>query len=141
MDAFQTLLIWVHFISLGLGATASFGIPTIAFAMPKTAPEARPALAALAGRLSIYGRSGLALLILTGIIMVLTGPGVGAVSGWFWVKMALVVVLTGGVVMGLRLAKRAQAGDMGAAALARKVGLGNLTVLILILLSAVLAFG
>ena len=43
--------------------------------------------------------------------------------------------------MGLRLAKRAQAGDMEAAALARKVGLGNLTVLILILLSAVLAFG
>lgn len=134
------VLLWVHLLALAMGGAASFGIPVVGAAMGGASPEARPTLAAIAERLSKLGRVAIGLLILTGIGMVYLGPGIGIMGLWFWLKMAAVIALIAGIIIGVRTGKRAQAGDAAAQALAPRIGMVNLMVLALIIAFAVLEF-
>lgn len=137
----MTWLLWLHFIGLGMGAVASFGLPVVGRVIAKTPAEARGPPAQAAGHLSLLGRAGGALLVLTGLAMLYAGAGTGGRPVWFWIKMLLVIALFAGIFYGLANLKKAKAGDPAAAALGPKILWGNMAVFLLILLTATLAFG
>jgi hypothetical protein len=139
MEFWQSLLLWLHFLSLGLGGAAVFGGLVLAAAIPKAPPESRPSLAAVRGRLVLLGRVGLALLILTGFLMV-QAHGAGQLI-WFSLKMALVLALTASVVYAIPLGRKAQAGDATAIARMGQIVRLNSGLYVTIILTAVLAFG
>lgn len=138
METWNTLLLWVHFASIAAGGAANLGIPVVSAAMRSAPPEARPVLGGVAMKLSVIGRAALGLLIVTGVLMIWGGAGTNV---WFWIKIALVVALIAGVVLGLRAAAAARAGDAAAAVRGSKIGKVNILIFALIVLAAVVSFG
>jgi uncharacterized membrane protein len=142
MDVVNTILLWLHFIGLALGGAASFGIPVVGSRMMGAAPETRPLLLGIVHGLSRVGRAGLGLLIVTGPLLIwLKFGGVGEISGWFWVKMVLVLLLIAGIIYSGLLLKRLEGGDASVAPRLPRLGMANTTVLVLIVLAAALTFG
>lgn len=142
MDTVNTLILWLHFIGLVLGAVANLGIPLTAARLAGAEPAARPALAGLIQTFSKVGSSGLGVLILTGLGLIYGKfQGFGGHSPFFYAKLVLVVALIGLIVVNKRLGARAMKGDVQAAALARKLSLVAMVLLASIILLAVLAFG
>jgi len=136
------LSLWVHFVSLGLGGAATFGLPVLGAAMAGAAPETRPQLMKVGIALSKLGATAIALLLASGATLIWSGSmDVAALPGWFRVKMVLFVVLIGLVVLATGNRRRMQAGDATAAARAPKLGMAALATFLLIVASAVLTFG
>jgi uncharacterized membrane protein len=140
MQIVLTLSLWLHLVSLGLGGAATFGIPVLLMVAEGAPAEVRPHFGALAMRLSFLGRVAIGLLIVSGVIMVWGSYGLAGLSGWFWVKMALVVALVGLVRFNLRNGARARAGDQAAAARMPVLGLAGIALFAAIVLAAVLTF-
>ncbi len=141
MDYLNTALFWAHMMALSLGGVASFGIPLLAARMGSADPAARPVIAAAMEQFSKIGSAAIGTLILTGGILVFSKyGGTGGMTGLFWVKMALVVLLIGVIVVNKRLGARARAGDREAAA--RGAIMARVAILLLagVVLTAVLAF-
>ena len=137
----NNILLWLHLAALALGGVASFGIPVVGSKMAAATPETRPVLFSVTRGLSRVAQIGLAILLVTGPILYwqkwnFTAPSMM----WFGIKMLLVVILIGGVIFSGVNAKRIQAGNREAAALAPKVGMAMMLVLLGVILTAVLAF-
>ncbi len=141
MDIFINLLVWLHLASLVIGMGAGIASGQVAARLGTAPVEARPVLGEIYKTLSRMGHAGLGLLIITGLLVLFLkyadpmGMGV-----WFWIKMALVVVLIGLITWGGRTSKKAQAGDADAAALAPKLGAASGLTGFAIILAAVFAF-
>jgi hypothetical protein len=135
------ILLILHFIGLGLGtsgAVSGFVVGRLALASPQDAPV----LGRVPQMVSRFSGTGLALLWITGIIMVWTRwDGPASLSNWFWLKLACVVAITivfGVIESALRQAKR---GDTaGATRKVQVVGPLSSLLLLLIIVFAVLAF-
>jgi hypothetical protein len=141
MDIFNNILFWIHFIGLAMGGAASFGIPVIAAFMPGAGPETRPVLMKAMMGISKVSRAGLGALIVTGLLMVwLKYGGTSGFSWWFWLKMALVLLLIGAVTWAGLNAKAAAGGDMAAVKRGPLIGMTSMLLLLAIVLSAVFAF-
>ena len=141
MDILVDILFWIHLVSLGLGGAAVFGIPVVGSKMATATAETRPLLFSIANGLSTIGRTAIGLLIVTGPLLVwLKFGGVDGLSGWFWAKMALVVVLLGVVIYGGLNARKAQAGDRQAAMRAPQIGMAGIVVFVLVIGCAVMSF-
>lgn len=138
MGAWTTLLSWIHFSAIGVGGVATFGLPMVGAAIPVARPEARPALGLLAARFSVVGRTALAVLVLTGVLMLMSGSR--GDPGWFWVKMGFVLALVFGVAAGLHAGRKGAAGDVDARERAALIGKFNIAIFFLIIWAAVLAF-
>lgn len=108
--------------------------------MGSAPPEVRPVLAGIANSMSTVGRTGLALLLISGPIMFWLKFGWVAPNVWFWVKMVLVAVILVTVVFAGINAKRAQGGDMAAAKLGPRLGMLAMVLYLIIIGSAVLSF-
>jgi uncharacterized membrane protein len=142
MDTLIYILFWIHLVSLGLGGAAVFGLPIVGSRMAAATPETRPVLFSIAHVLSNLGRAAIGLLIVTGPLMLwLRFGGPGALSGWFWAKMVLVVLLLAVVIVGGINAGKAEGGDREAAKRAPLLGVAAMVVFILIVGCAVLTFG
>ncbi len=141
MEFWDAILLWIHFAAIGVGGAASFGLPVVGAVMAGAQIEARPALAGVAGKLSILGRSAIGVLIVTGVLMVLAGPGLGGVNLWFWIKMSFVVLLIAGVVAGVRAGRQAREGNQTALQRTPLIGKINIGLFLAIVASAVLSFG
>lgn len=141
MDAWITLLLWLHLAALAVGGASAFGMPLIGMTMAKAPPEARPVLGGIARRLTMLGRGAVTVLIVTGILMIWSAFGLSGLSPWFWVKMLLVLVTLGLMVYGPMMARRAMSGDTAAAAMLPRLGAIGMANFLLIVLAAVLAFG
>lgn len=142
MDVFADILLWIHLAALGLGGAASFGLPVVGSKMATANAETRPLLFSIMQRLTRIGRAGFGLLIITGPLIVwLKYGGMAGFNTWFWVKMALVVVLLGLIIYAGTNAKKAEAGDRMAAIRAPTIGMGATTVFLLVIGAAALAFG
>lgn len=141
MDVFNTILIWVHFIGLMMGGAATFGIPAVAAQMATAGPDNAPALARAMKLISSISRAGLGALLVTGPLLVwLKYGGFGGFTWWFWVKMALVVLLVGAVIYAGINAKAAFAGDAEAARRGPVIGRISMILTLAVVLSAVFAF-
>lgn len=91
-------ILFLHFIGLALGVGTSFAMLTLGAAARDLSPEERSKFMLRVSALRKNGSYGLALLILTGVAMlVLRGPA--AVFAWgggaFHLKLTLVVILIG----------------------------------------------
>lgn len=136
----DSLLLFLHLLSLAVGGAASFGQPLIGAAMGRS-PEARPVLAGLARTLTMMGRGAVTVLIVTGVLMIWRTWGGGVWGLWFVLKLVLVAALVGLMVYAPMTAKRAMAGDAAAAARLKQLAPAGPAILSGIVLFAVLAFG
>ena len=142
MDVLNDILFWFHLVGLGLGGAAAFGLPVVGSRMKTATAETRPLLFSLLDGLSKVGRAGVGLLIITGPLVVwLKFGGIGGFNTWFWVKMALVVVLLGLVIYAGINGKRAEVGDREAAMRAPRIGMAATLTYVLVIGCAVLTFG
>ena len=66
-------------------------------------------------RLAQVGKGAMAVLLVSGpLILWLKYGGLGGASIWFWIKMALIVVMLAAIIYGGIQFKKAQAGDAAA---------------------------
>lgn len=141
MDIVIKLLLWLHIVALALGGAAAFGIPVVGSKMPTAAPETRPLLFKIMHGLSMLGRIGVGVLLVTGpLIIWLKYGGFAGVSVWFWIKMVFVLALLAGIIYAGILAKRAEAGDRAAAQMSPRVGMFTGLMFVCVMFSAVFAF-
>lgn len=140
MDVIIKVALWAHFLAIGMGGAATFGIPIAGKVMAGAGPASRPFIGPLIEALSGLGRKAIGLLILSGAVLVWARYDVSALSGVFWVKMVLVVALIVLVVYSVRNGKKARAGDMAAASRAPVLGNVGMALFTLIVLSAALTF-
>jgi protoporphyrinogen IX oxidase len=141
MEIVTNLLFWLHFIGLGLGAVASFGLPVVGAQMPSATAETRPTLFKVANGLSTLGRAGFGVLIITGPLLAwLKFGGMAGFTGWFWAKMVFVLLLLIIVIYAGINGKRAQGGDMAAAKRQPMLGMAGLVLFVAVIFCAVFAF-
>jgi uncharacterized membrane protein len=141
MDILNNLLFWLHFIGLGLGGVAAFGLPVAGAQMRTATNETRPVLFKVMDGLSRLGRAGFGLLIVTGPLLVwLKFGGMAGFNAWFTAKMVFVVLLLIVVIFAGINGKRAQGGDMTAAKRAPMIGMAALVLYLAVLLCALFAF-
>ena len=141
MDVIVDILLWIHIVALVAGGSNSVVGPVIGARLGRATPDAKAAYIGVLTTLSKVGKVAMVTLLVTGPLMLwLRYGGLGGASVWFWVKMALIVVLLAAIIIGEINFKKAQAGDAAAAKvadLAHKItGLAFAGVL----LAAVLAF-
>ena len=141
MDYFNSLLLWLHLISLAVAGATIFGMPVLMANMAGVAADVRPRVGAVAQRLSMMSRGALVVLLVTGALLVwLKYGGFAGLSFWFWAKMILVVLQIGIVIFAGINGKRAQAGDAAAAQRAPSIGVVGMSTFLLIVATAVLTF-
>lgn len=141
MDVLNNILFWIHLVALSLGGVASFGIPVVGRMMPTATNETRPVLFKVVNGLSMVGRAGLGLLIITGPLLVwLKFGGTSGFTAWFWAKMILVLLLLITVIYAGINGKAAEGGDMAAAKRSPLIGMVAIVLLLGVVLCAVFAF-
>jgi uncharacterized membrane protein len=118
----QGLLI-LHLLGLTMGFAVSFANMVLHGVVVKAAPQERDVLSRFSTAMSRVGDVGLALLWVTGLLLVYTKWGGFDVLPWqFQVKMAAVVILTGLVGYIHTLMRKARTGNTAAAARIPVVG-------------------
>jgi putative membrane protein len=141
MDILINVLLWLHLLGLVMGGGALIGGAIVARLLPTATGDQRSGYFGLAGVLSSIGRAGLAVLIVTGPLMLWLKWGGHAPSDtWFMVKMVLVVIVIVGVVVNGLAFKRVRNGDATAAGLAMQSRVVTSVALALVVLAAVFAF-
>jgi uncharacterized membrane protein len=141
MDAFINILFWLHIVALVAGGSNSVVMPMIGGQLAAAGGDRRQVLFSLGDQLANVGKVAMLVLLVTGpLILWLRFGGIGGMNGWFWLKMALILVMLVGIVVSGKALKQAAAGD--AAALARANLAGKITALAFagVLLAAVFAF-
>jgi len=134
------ILLILHLLGFGAGFATSVGNFTI-MQLIQASPGDAPILTKVPPRLARVGQVGLAVLWVTGLIMVWSIYGGPQLLSWaFWVKLACVVALTGVAIFLDLTLRRVRAGDRAAAANLPLFGRIAGILLLLIVIFAVLAF-
>lgn len=106
-DLFPYLLI-IHLGAFALGITTTIAAPLVGARLGKPSPEARAQMMPLMARLSLNARIALALLVLSGVsMMVVRYGGFEGQNLWFWTKMILVAMIVAALVATTVLPKTA----------------------------------
>ena len=105
MDIAFNLILFVHFVALVVGTATNVAMPIVSRQAAKAPPEARAGFGAIGRALSLNARVALALLVVSGIILLqLRYGGVTGMNAWFWAKMVLVgtviILVVVGTVLG-----------------------------------------
>ena len=141
MDILINLLFWVHLLALVGGGASSVAMPIIGSKLATADGATRATLFEIGGRISTAGRGALGGLIVTGLLLFWLKWDFSAPSMiWFGIKMALVVLLLVGVIVGGINFKKAQGGDAAAARTAALAGQIVGLTLAGVILAAVFAF-
>jgi uncharacterized membrane protein len=141
MEITQNLLFWLHFIGLALGGVATFGLPVVGRQMPTATAETRPTLFKIADGLSMVGRAGFGVLIITGpLLFWLKWNGSAPAMSWFIAKMVFVLLLLILIIVAGITSKRAQSGDMAAAKRIPMLGMIGIVLFLGVILCAVFTF-
>jgi uncharacterized membrane protein len=115
MDIVINLLIWAHIMAFVAGGANSVVGPVIASRLPGATADARDGYYAVMNRLAKVGKGAMGVLLVSGpLILWLKYGGLGGAGVWFWIKMALIVVMLAAIIYGGIQFKRAQAGDHSA---------------------------
>ena len=141
MDILINLLFWVHLLALVGGGASSVAMPIIGSKLATAGGATRETLFEIGGRISTAGRGALGGLIVTGVLLFWLKWDFSAPSMiWFGIKMALVVLLLVGVIVGGINFKKARGGDAAAARTAALAGQIVGLTLAGVILAAVFAF-
>lgn len=140
----NTVLLILHFLGFGAGFAGSLGNNVVVMLAAKAPPAEAAGLRRFPGAMLPISDTGLILLWVTGIILLWTkyggADGIGALPWSFWAKIVCVVALTGLVGMAHMALARIKRGDMAAAARMPVLARIGLTLLLLIVVFAVMAF-
>ena len=140
MDIVFDIALLAHLLSLLAAGTTVVGMPLIAARMAGAAPETRGVLGGLAQQFGLYSRIAFGVLLLSGGLMVwLRFGGVAGMTVWFWVKMALIVIMAVAIGISARLRQQA-GGNPRAASISRAAGMVSRLALLGVVVAAVLAF-
>jgi hypothetical protein len=123
MNEVNQVLLILHLLGLAMGLAVPFSNMVLTRLVAKASPPEREVLARVPPAMSRVGDVGLALLWVSGILLVFTKWGGFGVFPWqFHVKMTAVVILTGLVGYIHTLMRQARMGDMAAAARIPAIG-------------------
>jgi uncharacterized membrane protein len=137
---FQFLFI-LHLLAFGSAMGATVGNFSAMMLMQQSPGDA-PALRKLPPLLARVGQVALAVLWVTGPLMIwIKFGGVEGLDWTFWAKIVCVLLLTGLVIYSSLLLRRMRAGDMSVAAQFPLIGRVGAGLLLLVVIFAVLAFG
>lgn len=141
MELIINLLIWAHILAFIGGGSNSVVGPVIARRLPGATAEQRGAYYGLMNALSRVGRIAMVVLLVSGpLILWLRYGGLDGASVWFWVKMALIVVMLVAIIYGDINFKKFQGGDDAAGQRADVAHKITGAAFAGVILSAVLAF-
>lgn len=141
MPDLNQLLLFLHFVGLGLGLANGFGNHVMGRLMAAASEDERRVLARFPPVMSQLGGAGLLLLWATGLILTFTKwGGFGSLPWQFHVKITCVVLLTGAVGMIHASMARARRGDQAAARRIPVIGVVATSLTLVIVLFAVLTF-
>lgn len=141
MELVVVILIFLHLMGLVIGMGSGIALSVLGPLHGTATEDQRSLMFNIGARFARNGHVGLALLWITGpLILWLRYGGIGGLSSWFWVKIALVIALSASIGMGSAAYRKFSAGDTGASARVALTGKINGIVGILVVLTAVLAF-
>ena len=141
MATLNQTLVFLHFLGLVLGFSVGFANLTMSGLISNAEPSERAVLSRFPPRMSRLGTIGLALLWITGVILVYTSwNGFESLPWQFYVKLAAVVILTVTVHHTHRLERLVMQGDLKAAARIEQTGKVAMVMALTALLFAVLTF-
>lgn len=126
---FTTFLLWLHFIGVGMGMGGGIALSQVGPRLIAAPENERKLLWAFERFFSRIGAGGLAILLVSGPLMLwLKFGGPSGLSWWFWAKMALVAIALTGVILHEWAAHRFRRGAMSAVPLmyfgGRMAGIG-----------------
>ena len=141
MGVFVNILLWLHLLGLAMGVGGGIAL---AFTGPKliaAPPDQLDLMWAFEGFFSRIGSAGLAVLLITGPLMVwLKFGGPSGFTWWFWAKMVLVVAAVVGVGLHQWAGARFHRGDKSAVPMMFIGGRVAGASMVLAMLCAVFAF-
>lgn len=141
MDSVNRVLLFFHFLGLALGFSVSFANMVMGGLISKATASEKAVLGRFPPIMSRLGRTGLALLWVTGAILVYTRwGGVAALPWQFDVKLAAVVLLTVTTTYLHRLEWRAQQGDASAISRIEALGKAATSLALVAVIFSVLTF-
>lgn len=140
MNILVDILLWLHIIALVVGGTNSVMLPVIGGRMASASPEMRETLFSITEQLAKFGKGAMAVLLITGPLMLWLHFGWVPPNFWFWVKMALIVVMLVSISLAEANGRKALHGDMAAAEKASRFGMLTAVAFLGVLLTAVIAF-
>jgi protoporphyrinogen IX oxidase len=135
------VLLVVHLLGLGIGFGSGFAHGQIAGKIVNTNENQTASLWEFERLLSWLIIVGTAVMIVTGLLMLwLKFGGFVGMSWWFWLKMAMVVVVAIGTTIEMRSACAWQAGDKSAAVLTEHAGMLTGVAATIVVVAAVFSF-
>ena len=141
MDIVFDLLLMAHLLSLLAAGAVVVVMPMIGARMAGAPPEARSILGGIAQRIGLFSRIAFGVLLVSGPLMIwIRFGGVEGMTVWFWVKMALIVLMAVGMGVGGRVRATAKPGDARAATIAKAAANVSRLSLVGVIVAAVLAF-
>ncbi|WP_404403167.1 hypothetical protein [Pelagibacterium halotolerans] len=141
MDVLSNILLFLHFFALVLGMGSGIALSMQARMLAGAGPEVRAGFLRYGEMLRVNSYVGIALLWITGPLIVwLRYDGAGGLGGWFWAKMAFVVVLTLSIGTGAVFYPRAKTGDQDAVKRVKLAGMVSGLAGVLAIFAAVFAF-
>ena len=140
----NTILLVLHFLGFGAGFAVSVGNNLVMTLAAKAPPQEAAGLRRFPPVMSRVGDVGLALLWITGIVLLWTKyggvDGIGALPWAFWAKIICVLLLTALVGLIHMTVAKINRGDMSGAARMPLIGRAGAVLLLLIVIFAVMAF-
>ena len=140
MEILFDILLWVHIVAFIVGGSNSVVMPIIGGKMATATPDTRGTLTSIADQLSKFGKIAMVVLLITGPLLLWLEYGWVIPNFWFWVKMALIVVMLVTISLSEINGKKVRQGDMEAGKRAGQFGRITALAFLGVLLSAVLAF-
>lgn len=142
MTVIVNVLIWLHIVGFALGMAGGMGMGQVGPRLAAAAPDQRPVWEGLAKGFSGVSGVGLALLLVTGpLVLWLKWDGGAGLGPAFMVKMGLVVAVAVAFGLGKSGMARLRRGDAGGARLMRLAGPVTGLSALAAALAAVFAFG
>ena len=141
MGSILSLIKVLHFFGIFLGGGSAFGAAVIGMTGPKAPVEHHETLRSMALMFKRISHAALGLLILTGFILAVSTGAFSTGGVWFWIKLAVLLVLIYGIIQAGKFGAKALNGEPEAGETAEKFGKMNMVALLIILVAAVFAFG
>lgn len=140
MYALGLILFIIHIVAFVAGGANSVLMPILGPRLAAATPDGRAQLMGLVEAVAKIGKYAMATLLISGVLVLWLKWDWVIPNFWFWVKMALIVVMLVLISLNEMNAKRAKAGDTTAPARSKMFGQLTGLAFLGVIVSAVFAF-
>ena len=136
-----TLLLWIHIVAVVAGGSNAVVMPIIGAMLPTVDEVTRANLFKIGFEMAVVGKVAAAALLISGpLLLWLKYGGLQGATPWFWMKMALIVVMFAAIVFEETNFRRSASGDQVSTRRSKVGGIIATVAFLGVLLAAVLAF-